>query len=111
MQVRQRYLHVGDRVEHVGADDHVEATEIEALILGCLFQIVDLVFNLVVERSQLLGRSREETCRHVSECVAVEVALQLWQHIGRQTTGASTDFKDSQPTPFWQASRRLFDRS
>jgi len=91
VQIAQSKTDVGYGVKNVRSNNEVEGTGFKSLIRGRLFQVEGFRLDLR-KGGELLHRMGKESCRHISESVGVEPALQRREKLCGKTAGASADF-------------------
>ena len=105
----QRRAHIGGGVEDVGADDEVEASRLEPLVLGIAIEVERPVFDFGVS-GELLLRRREKPGRYIAENVVVKPAFELRQDAGREAARARPHLEDAQAASVRQGVGRAAHR-
>src|SRR5580704_4074871 len=88
-------------MKHIGADDEIKGASLEALLRAPFLEIKYFVFHSG-KSGQLLHGAAEKCRGDITEDVGMQIALDEWQHVRRQSRRSSPNFQDSQSAALWQ---------
>ena len=96
-------------MKHIGTDDEIKRSSLEALLRTRFFKIKNFVFHSG-KSGQLLHGAAEKCRRDITENVGMQIALDERQHVRRQSACSCPNFQDSQSAALWQVAGGFLQR-